>query len=238
MAKLNRKNIRGKGFKNLIHKKLFWILSSVALLLIAAAIIIPIVVINVNKKEEVKVDDYFGKTYTVDNREVSFKKSSYSGVYMYSKLYEDSYLFVLALDLSTFYPTTLIDNDGNDLKNETHERIFKMITSLQEEIDIYNENSSADETKAYLLIVDTTISEYSDNGSIYDDFGTTSSETPEPLFFVYNSIDSEIKKSYKKTDTSTEKTIYGESYNTLNGTVIQDAIEFVKNGFNEYIEKK
>lgn len=236
MAKLNRKNIRGKGFKNLIHKKLFWILSAVAVLLIAAAIIIPIVVVNSNKTEEVKVDDYFGKTYKIDDREIKFKKSSNAGVHMYSNLYEDSYLFVFALDLSKFYPETLKDKDGNELKDDTHERIFNMIKSLQEEIDIYNETSNEEDTKAYLLIVDTTPNANSDNGNIYDDFGTVT-EDINPLFFVYNSIESEVKKTYKKTETSPEKTIYGETYSALNGTVISDAIEFVKNGFKEYIEK-
>ena len=88
LATIKRKKVSGKATqgqkkKNILHNKLFWIISGVGLVVVlAAAITIPLVLANQDTTEE-KID-YVGKTYTYNEKEVTFKKMNYEGVLMHA----------------------------------------------------------------------------------------------------------------------------------------------------------
>ena len=165
MAKIVRKvsNKATKGqkressFKRLLHKKWFWIVTSVLLVGIACAIILPIVLSNDSEKDTShEHPDYFNieTTYveqvgdTTVEHEINFKKINYAGLIMETSLnFQDriEYAFIFALDCSTFYPedyysTDEDEEDDNNLKNEVHERVYAALKELQYQIDLYNEN--------------------------------------------------------------------------------------------------
>ena len=77
LATIKRKKVSGKATqgqkkKNILHNKLFWIISGVGLVLVlAAAITIPLVLANQDTTEE-KID-YVGKTYTYNEKEFQEK---------------------------------------------------------------------------------------------------------------------------------------------------------------------
>ena len=186
MARVVRKvsNKATKGQKRekgaLLHSKKFWIIAiSILVVLITAGIIIGVVIANNQKKDEtVEVDDYFGKTYKVNDKDINFTKMTYQGVYLHTnpeegELFND-YTFVFAANLATFYPEDLYDSDDNNLKDSKHYEIFEALKELQYEIDRYN-SSDEPEHKIALYIVNTDQVDGNTSYNIYSDSKFTDS---------------------------------------------------------------
>ena len=162
LATIKRKKVSGKATQgqkknNILHNKLFWIISGVGLVLVlAAAITIPLVLANRGTTEE-KID-YVGKTYTYNEKEVTFKKMNYEGVLMHANSddYGDGtyykHIFFAAFDFTAFYPDKAIDDGKNKddesvtfYYNEQQDLALQALIEIQYTINQYNEKILADD---------------------------------------------------------------------------------------------
>ena len=89
LATIKRKKVSGKATQGqkkngLLHNKKFWIISSIiSALVIACAIAIPLIIMNMSSEEE-KVD-YIAKEHECHGEKITFKKMNYEGVLMHSR---------------------------------------------------------------------------------------------------------------------------------------------------------
>ena len=242
VRKVSNKAVKGqkKERKGIFFSKKFWIIIiSIVIVRAAAGITIGVVVANNNKTTTVEVGDYFGQTQKYKEEDVKFTKMTYQGVKLHTNVDSEVFnegTFVFATELATFYPFELLDtnNDNEDLKNKTHEGVFKLLVELQNAIDNHNKNS---EVKFYLYIVDTTAKAGNSSSSIYadKDFGGSDDKTTGPLFFYYN-VDGLQKtvpndSSNNNNSSNQGKTLFSDSFidsaNTMK-SAISNAIIYVK----------
>ena len=216
LATIKRKKVSGKAtqgqkWSKLLHNKLFWIISGVVLLIIiAAAIAIPLIVNNLNKSEDTK-EDYVAKEYSYKDTSVSFKKMSYEGVLMHSDVddYDDNtyykHIFFVAFDFTTFYPDSAIDDGKSDddekLYNKDHKLALDALIEIQYTIDQYNkglledDDASNDSDVAVMYFIDLSLS--SNKGAITSTaFGGTS-ESTNTFAFGYIAGEDGFKSSYE-----------------------------------------
>lgn len=214
MATIKRKKVSRQATqgqkKNILHNKLFWIISSIVLvIIIAASISIPLIIIH-NQTEET-TPDYVGKEYTYKDKTVTFKKANYETVLVHAD--SDDYgegtyvkhIFFAAFDFSTFYPDSAIDDGKSDdeekLYVESHYNALNALIEIQYTIDQYNEKILNDDDKsndgdvARLYLIDLSA------GNNYvvttsDKFGGESSST-NTFSFGYIAGEDGIKKSYE-----------------------------------------
>ena len=150
MAKVVRKNKVSKkataGQKrrgNIFHNKWFWIIGSIALVVIASAIIIP-VVIHINKTksdDDTDVVDYFRTS-----EEVNFTFQTYNGLKNYitpdyvgvegESLFKEK-VIIFAYDKTQFYPNQAYEKDDDDstIYNAEHKALLERIVNLQKVVD-------------------------------------------------------------------------------------------------------
>ena len=234
VRKVSNKATKGQkreyGFKRLLHKKIFWIVTSVLLVGIACAIILPIVLSSKDSEDTThKHPDYFNISATYTDKEnveheVNFKKISYAGLIMETSNNHDAikddnfdfntieYAFVFAIDVTKFYPedyykTDEDEEDDNNLKSEGDERIYKALIELQYQIDLYNENHPNTDDDVQLFIVDTSNKSTNDNISLLSDtkFGGSSSDdestdTKTTMFSLYKATEGEFTRAYSGYD--------------------------------------
>ena len=249
MAKIKKKRVSSeatrklkKEKKGLLHNKLFLCIAGAVLVVgITLAIVLPIVL---NQSSTVEVPDYFGEkqTYTDTasvNHDVTFTKSNYSNVLQHTNANKGNdgagvenanmfveYVMVFATNLSSFYPKELKDNNGDDLKVESHEKTFNALVQLQYEIDKYNANS---DKKVALYIVDTQASTYSENSGILTNtsFGGSDSGS-DVLLFLYTRDG--LKKNYKTTATS-EENLFANSFDGTILTAVNNLVNYMRADF-------
>ena len=251
MAQIKRKKVSNvatkgqkKSFKELRQNKWFWVICSCCLIVVVAAIVIPIVLVNVLSKDTTKTD-YFAVTQTYTDssgsaHDVNFEKMSYSGLLQHTNTVNrnvgvyDEHVYVFALDVSAFHPVDYVDESGDEKKaDETHKVFLDYLIQLQYRIDLYNKNN--EDNKCKLYIVDTTTNTYSENASILDDserFETTGSAYP--LFCYYS--DDKLTKEFKGTindEYREDNSIYYYSDYSRSSfsTVIRNAIKYLENNF-------
>ncbi|MGM9970424.1 MAG: hypothetical protein ACI35S_08525 [Anaeroplasma sp.] len=242
VRKVSGKDVRGqKRNKGILYSKKFWIIASViAVIIIAASIITGVVIANNNKsEEEVSVEDYFGMTQkTANGVEVNFEKMSYSGLRMHSNPnFDDTfieYIFIFATDLNSFYPMDLYDNDGNNLKNSVHSKIFELLVSLQYEIDQVNKADNDYSVKLY--IIDTASTSGSENTGLLLDsnYGGNENENVTSIFSL--TTEDGLIDSYRgdKGGVIKDINLLCTSLNVSDYTnVINASISFMKSGFKE-----
>ena len=216
MATIKRKKVSSKATQgqkksDLLHNKLFWIISSVVLLIIiAASIAIPLIVNNLNKTSDESVD-YVAKEYSYKDTEITFKKMNYEGVLMHADVddYDDNtyykHIFFVAFDFTAFYPDSSIDDGKDDddekLYNEKHKLALDALIEIQYEINQYNkklledDDESNDSEVAVMYFVDLSLS--SNNGVITSTaFGGTSDST-NSFVFGYIAGEDGFKSSYE-----------------------------------------
>ena len=227
MATIKRKKVSGKATqgqkkKNILHNKLFWIISGVGLVLVlAAAITIPLVLANRGTTEE-KID-YVGKTYTYNEKEVTFKKMNYEGVLMHANSddYGDGtyykHIFFAAFDFTAFYPDKAIDDGKNKddesvtfYYNEQQDLALKALIEIQYTINQYNEkiladdDASNDSEVAVLYMIDLSVGK-NKNAITSVKFGGSSESTNE-FAFGYIAGEDGLKDSYEyEYDSKTNK---------------------------------
>lgn len=249
VRKVSGKAVRGqKKDKGLLKDKRFWAICILSLLLIAAIITTVVIVVNNNNDatEEVTVEDYFGTTQTYKDKvtgeehEVNFEKSTYGAARLHSNPnFEESwieYMFVFAIDLSTFYPMDLYDNDGKNLKNSTHEEVFNLLMKLQVEIDKFNESNEA-EYDVRLLIIDTKASIYNESIGILADANFGGSEEGDTTVLFSLITEDGFVPSYAGEKGGENKDALPLSATTLTKSAFQSAINnsinFMNLGFKE-----
>ena len=242
VRKVSNKATKGQkreyGFKRLLHKKLFWIITSILLVGIACAIILPIVLSNDSEEDTThEHPDYFNisATYTdIDgiDHEVNFKKISYAGLIMETSSDHDAikddkfnfntieYAFIFAIDITKFYPedyykTDEDEEDDNNLKSEGDERIYNALIKLQYEIDLYNENHPNTDDDVQLFIIDTSNSNSNANASILTDakFGGVSddddsSNSKTTMYSFYKSTENSYIRAFSGYDRGESTTKY------------------------------
>ena len=245
MAQIKRKKVStakvANQKKNLFKNKLFWIISSIALVLITAGIVIPIVVINYNNSK-VEHKDYFGIENTYNGKVINFTKANYESIIMHTseldfddkegfKTYK-MHIFYFAFNLDEFYPDNSMDTDDNKLFSTTHKDALESMQKLQYHINLYNEKILNDDDKdnddeiAQLYVVD--LSKASNNNLIQSTnasyFGGSGEES-----FIFGYIDgvNKLKKNFKRDDK--ENSIFTTDMNTFNTTVCDNAIQFMDN---------
>ena len=243
MATIKRKkvarvaNAPKKSFKDLLHSKRFWIICSMvvaSLALIGVAIFLIVYFTTSSSSDETAPDYFGGEIETIDykyNDEViTFQKLSYDGIKMVHNKDRDTNIYVMALDLSAFYPDKTIDDGKNTddgdvlLFSETDKKLWNGLKSLQFAINEYNESNGNDAVKLY--IVDTSVDI---NKTIVTDslFGG-SDESTVTTIFSYMNIDGH--KAKYKID-GKEKKIYSTDKNEIVTTVINNAINFMNGNF-------
>ena len=243
MATIKRKkvarvaNAPKKSFKDLLHSKRFWIICSIivaSLALIGVAIFLIVYFTTSSSSDETAPDYFGGEIETIDykyNDEViTFQKLSYDGIKMVHNYDNDLNIYVMALDLSAFYPDKTIDDGKNTddgdvlLYSDTDKNLWNGLKSLQAEINKYNKGFDGDVVKLY--IVDTSLAI---NKSIASDslFGG-SDDSSATTIFSYMNIDG-YKAKYKID--GSEKKIYSTSKNEIVTTVINNAINFMNGNF-------
>ena len=218
LATIKRKKVSGKATqgqkkKNILHNKLFWIISGVGLaLVLAAAITIPLVLANRGTTEE-KID-YVGKTYTYNEKEVTFKKMNYEGVLMHANSddYGDGtyykHIFFAAFDFTAFYPDKAIDDGKNKddesvtfYYNEQQDLALQALIEIQYTINQYNEkiladdDASNDSEVAVLYMIDLSVGK-NKNVITSSKFGGSSESTNE-FAFGYIAGEDGFKSSYE-----------------------------------------
>ena len=231
VRKVSNKAVKGQKRERtgVVYSKKFWIIiATVLVLLIAAGITIPLVINKNNSSTStVEVDDYFGQEQKYYDNTVKFTKMTYQGVKLHinesSDVYSE-YTFVFATSLDSFYPVELIDENDKDLKNEKHEKVFKLLKELQYNIDLVNE--AAGTNKVNLYIVDTSAKDGNSSNYIFTDtsFNPDQNENLTELFFLYT-VDGLIKQP-KGTDFNT----YGDNFTTGSTifSAVNGAIQYVK----------
>ena len=243
MAQIKRKKVStakvANQKKNLFKNKLFWIISCIALVLITAGIVIPIVVINYNNSN-VEHKDYFGIENTYNDNKINFTKANYDSIIMHtSELdFEDKegfktykmHVFFFAFNLDEFYPDTTMDTDDNKLYNITHKEALERMQILQYEINKYNEKLLNDDDKdnddevAVLYVVD--LSKAANSNLVQSTYSSYFGGTGEESFvFGYIAGVDKLVKSYKQKDK--EYNIFTTDMNTFNTTVCNNAVEFM-----------
>ena len=243
MATIKRKKVStakvAKQKKNLLKNKLFWIISSIAIVLIAAGIIIPIVIVNSQNSNKEKTE-YFSITHTYEDKEVNFTKSTYESVIMHTseldfeaeegfKTYQ-KHIFFFAFDLSTFYPDKSMDTDETTYFNSTHKEALTSMLKLQSQIDAYNKailedgNQDNDEDVVYLYVLDLSKgnNSYAVTSSYTQYFGCADAQS---FAFGYINGVNKLVKDYKHNDIT--EILYTNDLNTFNTTVCDNAIEFM-----------
>lgn len=212
LATIKRKKVSGKATQGqkkngLLHNKLFWIISSIVLVIvIAASITIPVVIFNMSTEEE-KID-YIAKKYSYQNQEVSFKKMNYEGVLMHANEndYQDStyykHIFFAAFDFTSFYPDSKIDDgkskDDSSVTfyyNQNHEKALDALVEIQYTIDQYNKDVTEESDKAVLYLIDLSAG---NNSKVIQSakFGGSSDATNEFAFGYIAGVDG-FKKEYE-----------------------------------------
>ena len=253
LATIKRKKVSGKATQgqkknNILHNKLFWIISGVGLVLVlAAAITIPLVLANRGTTEE-KID-YVGKTYTYNEKEVTFKKMNYEGVLMHANSddYGDGtyykHIFFAAFDFTAFYPDKAIDDGKNKddesvtfYYNQEHDLALQALIEIQYTIDQYNEkiladdDASNDSEVAVLYMIDLSVGK-NKNAITSVKFGGSSESTNE-FAFGYIAGEDGIKKSYEyEYDSKTHKPKPWGIFFTDFSTIRSDSLhvtEFIK----------
>lgn len=219
LATIKRKKVSGKATQSqkkngLLHNKIFWIVSSIVLLvIIAASITIPLVISNRSTTEE-KVD-YIGKEYTsLKGDKVTFTKMSYEGVLMHSNSadYDENtyikHIFYVAFDFDSFYPDEAIDSgkskDDTSVTfyyQEAHKTALDRLVEIQSLIDQYNnkiktdDDSSNDTDIAVLYFVD--LSKGNNSKVITSSAFGGSSEATNSFVFGYIAGEDGFKSSYE-----------------------------------------
>lgn len=244
VRKVSNKEARGQRKRN---KKLWFIIGGICLVAILCAVFIPLGIYWASSDDTVEVDDYFGQTQTYkvndEEHEVNFTKATYGRLLVDVETKRVGHIFVFATDLSTFYPFTLEDSDGNDLKNSTHEAVFNMLVKLQYEIDQYNSKHEDLSTQTELLIIDTKSDDNSTNSSVLSNstYAVSSDDdnTVEQMFCYYDVANQAVDQFFtpdKETKESAGQAVYSDSFDTMRSTVISNAILYMNNGtgFEEY----
>jgi hypothetical protein len=218
LATIKRKKVSGKATQGqkkngLLHNKIIWIVSSIALvLIIAASITIPLVISNMQTTEE-KVD-YVGKEYSYKEEKVTFTKMSYEGVLMHSNSndYDEGtyikHIFFAAFDFSSFYPDKSIDDgkskDDSSVTfyyNEDQDLALQALVEIQYHINKYNEDikndadTSNDNDIAVLYLID--LSKGNNNKVITSGSFGGSSDSTNSFSFGYIAGEDGFKKSYE-----------------------------------------
>lgn len=246
MAQIKRKKVStaaaSKQKKNLFKNKKFWIIFSiVAAIVIAAAIAIPIVVINLTSSET-EHTDYFNKdlTYEYKDSEISFTKQNYEGIIMHTSELDfeseegfatyQKHIFFFAFDLDAFYPDNSMDTDDTKYYNSVHKEALESMKKLQYAINKHNtliltdDDKDNDDEVAYLYVVDlgkgSNSSLITTSYSAY--FGGTGSEGF--IFGYINGVD-KLKKTYKYDDK--DNSIFTTDMNEFNTTVCANVTEFM-----------
>ena len=241
MAKVVRKNKVSKkataGQKrrgNIFHNNWFWIIGSIALVVIASAIIIP-VVIHINKTksdDDTDVVDYFRTS-----EEVNFTFQTYNGLKNYitpdyvgvegESLFKEK-VIIFAYDKTQFYPNQAYEKDDDDstIYNAEHKALLERIVNLQKVVDKHEDYK--------LYIVDTSVgsnaSIYVDEtfGGLYDD----DAQTYPVLIYIENG---EYKSSYETEEgNSNTKTYICSDSDVLDISYINNTLA---NNLTNYIIK-
>ena len=243
MATIKRKkvarvaNAPKKSFKDLLHSKRFWIICSIvvaSLALIGVAIFLIVYFTSSSSSDETAPDYFGGEIETIDykyNDEViSFQKLSYDGIKMVHNYDNDLNIYVMALDLSSFYPDKTIDDGKNTddgdvlLFSKTDELLWNGLKSLQAAINQYNKDLDGDAVKLYIVDTSVTINKTIATDSLFGGSDDSSSTT----IFSYLNIDG-YKAKYKID--GNEKKIYSTDKNEIGTTIINNAINFMKKDF-------
>ena len=147
MATIKRKkvarvaNAPKKSFKDLLHSKRFWIICSIvvaSLALIGVAIFLIVYFTTSSSSDETAPDYFGGEIETLDYKDLSgevvtFQKLSYDGIKMVHSYDDDLNIYVMALDLSAFYPDKTIDDGKNTddgdvlLYNDIDRQLWKVL---------------------------------------------------------------------------------------------------------------
>ena len=243
MATIKRKkvarvaNAPKKSFKDLLHSKRFWIISSIvvaSLVLIGVAIFL-IVYFTSSSSSDEKAPDYFGGEietidYKYNDEVISFQKLSYDGIKMVHNYDNDLNIYIMALDLSSFYPDKTIDDGKNTddgdvlLFSKTDELLWNGLKSLQAAINQYNKDLDGDAVRLYIVDTSVTINKTIATDSLFGGSDDSSSTT----IFSYLNIDG-YKAKYKID--GNEKKIYSTDKNEIGTTIINNAINFMKKDF-------
>ena len=243
MATIKRKkvarvaNAPKKSFKDLLHSKRFWIICSIvvaSLALIGVAIFLIVYFTTSSSSDETAPDYFGGEIETIDykyNDEViTFQKLSYDGIKMVHNKDRDTNIYVMALDLSAFYPDKTIDDGKNTddgdvlLFSETDKKLWNGLKSLQFAINEYNESNGNDAVKLYIVDTSVTINKTIASDSLFGG----SDESTVTKIFSYMNIDG-YKAKYKID--GKEKKIYSTDKNEIVTTVINNAINFMNGNF-------
>lgn len=243
MATIKRKkvarvaNAPKKSFKDLLHSKRFWIICSIvvaSLALIGVAIFLIVYFTSSSSSDETAPDYFGGEIETIDykyNDEViSFQKLSYDGIKMVHNYDNDLNIYVMALDLSSFYPDKTIDDGKNTddgdvlLFSKTDELLWNGLKSLQAAINKYNKDLDGDAVRLYIVDTSVTINKTIATDSLFGGSDDSSSTT----IFSYLNIDG-YKAKYKID--GNEKKIYSTDKNEIGTTIINNAINFMKKDF-------
>ena len=203
MARIKRvsnKAVARQKRANIWKSKKFWIIASLAIILVAAAIVIPVVLVNLKSKDT--VHDYF-KEYQSET--VKFENESYDGILNYIK---DDYVnpqnnkdlsvddaFVFFYTSTSFHPVDEEPTSTDDEYSKEDEALFENLVKLQTGIDTYNKSHN---TNIKLFIVDC---KYSFNISVNTDsvFGSLFSESEPGVGLVYVK-DGEYYEYYDNSD--------------------------------------
>ena len=249
MAQIKRKKVSTKAIKGqkkentLLKNKKFWIiLSSIVVGLAILGVGIWLIVYFATQSNTKDNPDFFGKsTEYVDvykdktnNEKIEFSKMSYDGVCMHayaedSKVYVE-YMFIFAADLSHFYVDDTVNtgknSDAEDYVSQdtikAYKDLYRQLAFLQYKINEYNKNS---EEKVVLYIVDTS---NNDNLGILTDtnFGGSSDNSAVVTFLLYS-----YGELNKFADEDEQKKIYCTTISEVTNTGINNAYNFMTNGF-------
>ncbi len=243
MATIKRKkvarvaNAPKKSFKDLLHSKRFWIICSIvvaSLALIGVAIFLIVYFTTSSSTDETAPDYFGGEIETIDykynDETITFQKLSYDGIKMVHNYDKDLNIYVMALDLSSFYPDKTIDDGKNTddgdvlLYSETDLKLWNGLKSLQSAINAYNKDLDGDAVRLYIVDTSVAINKTIATDSLFggsDDSSTTT-------IFSYMNIDG-YKAKYKID--GNEKKIYSTDKNEIGTTIINNAIKFMKKDF-------
>ena len=248
MAQIKRKKVSRSAVKGqkkehtLLRNKKFWIILSSAI--VGAAIIgvgIWLIVYFTTQSNTKDNPDFFGKSTEyvevykdkTNNEAIQFKKMSYDGVLMHTyqddpKVY-DSYMFVFAANLSTFYVDNTI-NSGKDTDDSSYvkddeikayKELYRQLAFLEYSIEKYNKDH---EEKVSLYIVDTSIS---DNVGFLTDLSFGGSDEGAAVSFCLYSFEENIKFA----DEDEQKKIFCQTVSEVTNTGINNAYNLMMNGF-------
>lgn len=243
MATIKRKkvarvaNAPKKSFKDLLHSKRFWIICSIvvaSLALIGVAIFLIVYFTTSSSNDETAPDYFGGEIETIDykynDETITFQKLSYDGIKMVHNYDKDLNIYVMALDLSSFYPDKTIDDGKNTddgdvlLYSETDLKLWNGLKSLQSAINAYNKDLDGDAVKLYIVDTSVAINKTIATDSLFGGSDDSSTST----IFSYMNIDG-YKAKYKID--GNEKKIYSTDKNEIGTTIINNAIKFMKKDF-------